>query len=319
MAEPFRPCPPDPVPADQMLLLGRPFTRAAAAAAGISPKVLRRMVRQGEVRAVLRGVYVDSAAVDDLTLRTQAVATVLPDHAVVCDRTAAWLHGADLLGPDGQHQVPDVQVFRTDGSDRLRRTGCAGGTRTLDPADVMRVDDIPATTPLRTALDLGRLIPRAQAIGAMDAMMRVGGFTVADLEAELPRFRGARWVTQLRGLVPLVDGRAESPAESLTRLRLIDAGLPRPEVQWEVYDELGRLVARLDLAYPDLRLAIEYDGAQFHSTPDQQAHDGHRRARLRRLGWTVVVLRAEHVFGPHTRAVRMVDAEIRRLRAGRGV
>ncbi|MBA3309366.1 MAG: type IV toxin-antitoxin system AbiEi family antitoxin domain-containing protein [Nocardioidaceae bacterium] len=316
MAAPFSSL--DPVtgllPAEHMVLLGRPFTHLEAVDAGITPRVLRRMVREGEVRRVLRGVYVDSATGDNLSLRSEALAKVLPRDAVVCDRTAAWLHGADILGPDGRLTVPPIEVFRTNGGSRIRRAGCAGGTRSLDlDRDITEVNGILTTNPLRTALDLGRLLKRGEAIGAMDAMMRAGGFTREDLARELPRFKGARWVRQLRRLVPLVDGRSESPAESLTRLRLIDAGLPAPELQWKVCNAAGIVIYRLDLAYPGIMLAIEYDGEEFHTSAEQQARDEQRRARLRRMGWTVVVLRRRHVYGANATAAHLVLTEMRRL------
>ncbi len=144
-------------------------------------------------------------------------------------------------------------------------------------------------------------------------LMRVGGFAVADLSAQLPRFRGARGVRQLRQLVPWADRRAESPAESLTRLRLYDDGLPAPAVQYEVRNVVGAVIYRLDLAYPELKLAIEYDGEEHHTSSDDRAHDLRRRDYLRRLGWTIVVLTAADVYGRDPQAAVIVRRERDRL------
>ena len=299
---------------DRLLLRGNPFTRREADEHGISKDVLARLVREGAARRVLKGVYVDNARSDTLQLRAEALALVLPDFAVVCDRTAAWLHGADIVGPSGLHQVPPVDVLRLRGSTRIRRVECRGSTRTLDTAtDIEVVNGVSVTTALRTALDLGRLLRRDQAIGALDALMRVGKFTVDDMRAELPRFRGHRWVIQLRELVPLADARADSPAESLTRLRLHDAGLPRPEVQWRICNAIGVLLHLLDLAYPGIKLAVEYDGEEFHTSDEDRAKDAARRAHLRKLGWTVVVLTRANVYGPSQDAAEIVRAAMRRL------
>lgn len=304
------------VPADGMVFLGRPFTRAQAQAAGMSVKTLRGLVASGLVRRVLRGVFVDAAAADTLELRSQAVVAAVPRNVVVCDRTAAWLHGVDVTGLSGPLDLPPLDVYRIDGDNRIRREACKAGTRTLSMLDVQLLDGLAVTTPLRTALDLGRLLPRGEAIGALDGLLRLGRFDVDDLYVELPRFRGARGVVQLRRLVPLADAGAESPAESRLRLQLHDAGLPPPAVQYEVRTAYGALVARLDLAYPDLLLAVEYDGRDFHTTPQAQAHDRARRARLRRLGWTVVVLTSEDVYGPNPAAVAKVAAARAALLAG---
>jgi very-short-patch-repair endonuclease len=177
----------------------------------------------------------------------------------------------------------------------------------------MELDGVLVTTPLRTALDLGRLSGRDDAFAALDALMRVGGFTVAHLSDQLPRFRGARGVRQLRQLVPWGDPNAESPAESLTRLRLYDDGLPAPAVQYEVRNALGAVIYRLDLAYPELKLAVEYDGQEYHTSSDDQAHDRQRRDYLRRLGWTIVVLTTEDVYGRDPRAAGIVRRERDRL------
>jgi very-short-patch-repair endonuclease len=302
----------DPAP-ERMLLLGEPFTTAEARAVGLSRKVLRRMVDRGALREPLRGVFVDSARTDSVLLRVRSAARVIPPGSVICDRTALWIHGAAIVGPDGRHQAPPIDVFRLAGGTRVRRPQCQGGTRTLDRDDVMELDGVLVTTPLRTALDLGRLAGRDDAFAALDALMRAGRFTVADLSDQLPRFRGARGVRQLRQLVPWADPNAESPAESLTRLRLYDDGLPAPAVQYEVRNVLGAVIYRLDLAYPELKLAVEYDGQEHHTSSDDRAHDRLRRDYLRRLGWTIVVLTTEDVYGRDPRAAGIVRRERDRL------
>jgi very-short-patch-repair endonuclease len=296
-----------------MLFVGRPFTTADALSVGISAKTLRRLVREGTVRRLMAGVYVDSAAEETPELRAQAMVHVIDDNAVVCDRSAAWLHGVDVLGPEGLSSVPRLEVYRTGGQNRTRRTQCRGGKRTLSPDDVERVRGVPVTTPLRTAMDLGRFLRRYEAIGALDALMRVGGLTADDLRRELFRFRGARGVVQLRGLIERADPRSESMAESRLRLEMSDNGLPEPEVQWVIRNERGNVLYRLDLAYPDLMLAIEYDGRDFHTSPADRERDRRRREHLRRMGWTVLVLQAADVYGPAPTAIRKIWAARSRL------
>jgi hypothetical protein len=96
--------------------------------------------------------------------------------------------------------------------------------------------------------------------------------------ALLPRARGSR---QAREVAALADGRAESPPETRLRLLVLRAGLPPPVAQFEVRHR-GRFVARVDCAYPEHRLAIEYDGL-YHAGADQFVRD---RRRLNDLRWT---------------------------------
>ncbi|MCW2754977.1 MAG: hypothetical protein JWQ32_2388 [Marmoricola sp.] len=95
---------------------------------------------------------------------------------------------------------------------------------------------------------------------------------------------------QLRRVVALSDHRAESQRETWVRLALLDAGLPEPELQAWV-DVEGTPTYRLDLAYRAQRIAIEYDGSDFHDSPAQRRHDSERRQWLRDHGWTVIVVR----------------------------
>ena len=91
----------------------------------------------------------------------------------------------------------------------------------------------------------------------------------------------------MEAALELLDGRAESPKESELRTILHQAGLPRPEVHFVVRDSAGRFVARVDLAYPGRKIAIEYEG-DYHRDRAQWRRDIARRRRLEALGWTVL-------------------------------
>ena len=138
------------------------------------------------------------------------------------------------------------------------------------------VQGVRVTTALRTALDLGRLLWRYDALAAIDGFLRIG--VPHDLLiAEIGRFKGYRGVRQLRVLAPLGDGRAESPGESALRLNWHDAGLPRPDLQTWVYDDDGVGIYRLDITLPSSCYAAEYDGEEYHTSDEDQEHDEDRR------------------------------------------
>lgn len=276
-----------PVIADRRLPTDRPFTNQQAAAAGVSRRVLDRLVSEGSLRRLIRGVYLDASVRDSLPIRAQAVALVIHPDAVITDRTAAWFHGAQINAA-GDY-LPSVSVFQLPEHTRVRTPVTTGGTRTLEAGDIESIEGLRVTTPLRTALDLGRLLKRDDALAALDGLLRLRRFSQDDLRAEVPRFRGYRGVVQLRCLIPISDARSESPRESVLRLRWLDARLPAPHPQYVVQDDNGFPIYRLDLADPVARYAAEYDGEEYHFTPEQRARDNRRRAWLRRRGWVVDV------------------------------
>jgi hypothetical protein len=266
-----------------------PFTVADARASGISRQRLRRLLGQGQVRKVLRGVYQSVEAPDTIESRAQAAALVMPPYAVVCDRTAAWIHGVDVVRYREVEVPPPLDVVVLRYSRRQNRSEWRNGERDLAPDDVMRVTGLRVTTPLRTALDLGCKLPRRDALAAVDEFMRVHELTKDDLRRELPRYFRRRGVVQLRAVVSAADPRPESPAESWVRMSIIDAGLPTPEIQYSVVVD-GTERYRLDLAYPLHRICVEYDGVDFHTAADDRNADEKRREWLREQGWTVLVL-----------------------------
>jgi len=271
-----------------------PFTTRDALASGISRRRLRTLIATGDVRRVLHGVYQATAAADTLENRAAAASHVLSPHGVICDRTAAWIHGVDTLRFRELEVLPPLDVVVLRHFSPTSRAQWRNGQRDLSNHDVMRVSGIRVTTPLRTALDLGCKSSRRDGLAAVDAFMRLHGISHEDMYDELPRFAGRRGVVQLRSLLLHADPRSESAAESWIRMYLIDAGLPTPELQHSV-EWGGYELYRLDLAYPRHMLCIEYDGVEFHSTEQQRAADDERRAWLRAHGWTIIVVTREEL------------------------
>lgn len=296
---------------------GLAFTTYQAATHGIGGHVLKRLVRQGALRRPVKGVYIASSVVDDISTRAAALSLVTPRTAVVTDRTAAWLLGVDVLAPGDHLSVPPLSVFQSPGNTRVRHSICKGGERTFRPGDIMEIDGVLVTSPLRTALDLGRLLRRDHAIGALDGLLRLGAFEHQELLDQVERFRRQRGVVQLRELAPLADARSESPAESVLRLRWLDApNLPLPEPQIGILDARGNELFRLDLGVREIRYAAEYDGVRDHSSPEDKEYDDGRRAWLRDVGrWTIDVLTKKEVFGPLECAAQIIARGIEDARA----
>jgi hypothetical protein len=280
--------------------LASPFTPKLALEAGISRKRLRALVDAKEVRRVLTGVYAWSSDADSVMLRCRAARLVTAPHLVLCDRTAAWIWGVECFDYRELEVLPPLETWALRGRNRVSRAGCQGGERDLWREDVVEVHGLTVTTPLRTALDLAcRLTPR-DALAVVDAFMRDHGIRTDELQRTLARFRGRRGVVQARAIVAVADARAESPGESWIRWAMIETGLPVPELQCWVHVD-GIPTFRLDMAYPKHRIAIEYDGREFHSSPDQRRHDQERRDWLRAHGWTVIVVDRSKLSAAHVR------------------
>jgi hypothetical protein len=297
-----------------------PFTTRQADAVGVTRHVIARLVREGLLRRMLKGVYVAIQAPDSLLLRAQALALVVPDDAAVTDWTACWLHTGVL--PPGDHLlVPPVSIFRLPGRTRLRNKLCSSGERAFLAEDLMVIEGVQVTTPLRTATDIGRLASRDWALAGIDVLHRQGGFSKELLLANVERFRRQRGVVQLRELAPLADPRSESPGESVLRLRWLDLpSLPAPEPQVSIRSAAGSEIYRIDLGVERLCFGAEYDGEEYHSSDEDRLHDLRRRRDLdERFGWLVVPVRRTDVFGKDRDVERILHEGVREARRRLGL
>lgn len=297
--------------------LDAPFTAAEAADAGVSRHMLQDWVRQGVVRRILQRVYIGDHVEDSYGLRARALGKVLPPGAAACRLTAAWFHGADALPMGAHRNIPPVQAVVPRGRAAMRRDGCQCFVADLQPHDVMVVDGVPVTTPLRTGLDLGRVLKRVDAVVAVDAMLHAGLFTVDNFTAAIAATEGLRGVVQLRWVGETCEPKSESQMETRLRLRVVDGGLPRPTAQVEVRDHFGNVVARIDLAYEEVRLGLEFDGVDPHTGVDPRTgelrfHRDRRRLReLSRYGWLILTFTGEDVLYRGDHVALEVEAALR--------
>ena len=275
-----------------------PFASAMARDLGLDAQMLFRLVQAGVLRHPVRDVYVPAAIPDSIELRCRALGLVLPQDAFICDRTAAWLHAGDrALAPNEHLDVPALSCFRPSDCGRLRNKLVASGEREIKARDLMTIGDLTVTTPLRTALDLGRLQPTADLkLHGMDTMLALEVFSHDQLLREIPRFNRQRGVVELRVLAPLADGGSESFGETALRRRWHGAGLPRPQTQISVTVN-GREIYRLDMGLGGMLFAAEYNGERWHDE-ERSEHDEERRQWLEReRDWTIEVFVKGNVFG----------------------
>lgn len=160
----------------------------------------------------------------------------------------------------------------------------------LDLGETQTARGLPVTTPPRTAFDIGRRLSLKDGVQRIDALMNATDVKVNDIDAMALHHPGVRGLRQLRETLDLVDGGAESPYESLTRLLLVQAGFPRPQTQIPVVDNYGNVIARIDMGWRDYLVGVDFEGAHHWTNPKQRTWDVERYARLSELGWVDVRL-----------------------------
>ncbi|RPA10357.1 endonuclease domain-containing protein [Gordonia sp. OPL2] len=236
------------------------------------------------------GLYVDRTAILPPTERIDAIAMSADGRPVVGGMAALIKHEGKWYDADFE-----VELFRHPSGSGKPGRGSRVHRTELTETDIMTIGGIAVTTPIRTAYDLGRRGPEWRALGHLDDLARATRFSATDLQEYADDRDGHRGIRQLRFLIPLIDARAESPPESWFRLMMLRADLPTPDLQIEVENESGHVYARIDLGYREPKIAIEYDGEDFHSSPEQRAHDAARDEQLRRDGWIVIRINAEQL------------------------
>src|SRR4051812_47988976 len=266
-------------------LRDRPFTRAEARAAGLTDKALE----SSPWRQVFRTVWVHEDVPDSRELRLAAAQLVIPDYGVLCGLTAAWVLGVDVRREDDL----DVHVGFAKGRRIRKRRGLEVCQETLEHSDWSLIDGVRVTTPLRTAFDCLRWLRGAERLVVADALTHARLVSVDELRAYFASKRRLRNLRIAEALVDHIEPKSESPMETRTRVIIVSAGLPRPEAQWDIFTPAGSFVARADLAYPEHKVAVEYDGAWHWK---QRRADERRRAAMRAVGWKVLVYDVDDVY-----------------------
>ncbi|MFW3169934.1 endonuclease domain-containing protein [Geodermatophilus sp. CPCC 206100] len=285
------PVPPTrPVP-----LRGRVFRGSTVVRQGLlTPKQLRS---SAWVR-LRQDVYADASLPVTHRLLVSAVGLVLPEGAGFAGRSAAVLWGVpDLAGPGDPVEVVLPAGRRWNAGPGVRVRELLPGQR-LVPRGRWR-----CLSPAGTAADLVRFGDRDEAVGLLDRLVREGLTSLAHVRAAVAALPPCRGSAQARWVASAADGLAESPQETRVRLLLRRAGLLPPVAQFRVFDDAG-FVARVDFAYPDLRLAIEYDGL-WHADRTAFLSDRRQHNRLTAAGWVVLHVTVEDLNRPERLVARL--------------
>ena len=273
--------------------------REAVAAGALSERQLRKFYT-----AVYPGVYAPRGVELSTAQRARAAWLWSRRSGVLAGLSASVMLGSKWIAPT----APSALVH----SNRRAPGLLTVRSETLLSGEIGRVNGMAVTTAARTAFALGRRLPASAAVQRLDALMNATGVQVAEVELVVDGHPGVRGLSTLRRVLPLVDAGAQSPYETLTRLILVRAGLPRPATQVPVADEHGFVVAYVDLGWAELRVAVEFDGAQHWTDPRQRRRDIERLADLEALGWVVIRVTSDMVRMPATLVARVRAALDRR-------
>jgi hypothetical protein len=270
------------------------FRGSDAVAAGV---LTRGRLRGPEFRRLFRDVYVPASVRVTHELRSRAASLALPDGAVITGRSAATVRGVRIAWPEDPVQVlapPEMRLGHRSGLD-VRRT-------VIEPGDAEPWAYGNLAAPMRLTMDLliGRPLP--DAVAGLDAVLRAGLVDRAAVATTVAG-RSDNGIVLARRAVELADPRAEALPESAMRVHLVLDGLdPVPQYVLEV--GYGRTV-RFDLAFPDRKVAVEYDGDWRDGERWALNRDRDRLNRVHALGWYVVFVTAPLLRDPR-RMVRTV-------------
>jgi Protein of unknown function (DUF559) len=273
-----------------------PFLGSEAVAAGV---VTKRTLRSRN-QLIYRNVYLPNGV--ELAAATRAYAAWLWSGRRA---TFAGLSASAVLGSKWIDARLPAELIRAEGSSN----GIVIHRDALNPDEIVLRNGVSVTTPARTAFDLGRRDGRVDVVIWLDALAQATGITPAEVAELAERHRGARGLRQLRQALDVMDGGAESPPETRTRLLLADAGLRKPQTQIAVYDEGGYPFARIDMGWEQYRVGVEYDGAQHWTDSKRRGHDIDRAVELAEHGWIVIRVSADMLRNrPWVVVARAIDA-----------
>jgi hypothetical protein len=244
----------------------------------------------------------------DLKLRSLAAYRLVEGRGVLSGYSAAVLLDADCApGADAPAEVT------VPGGGQRGHPGLVVHRDRFEPGETTVVGDVRCTSPLRTAYDLARLDDPVEAVVGVDRLANAHRFNPDLLLNFRLHYRRARGNDRIPEVLALASPYSGSPMETRLRLLIIDAGLPRPRVQWVVQDERARTAVWLDLAWPDLKIGIEYEG-EVHAGPEAVLRDAGRYTRLVDDGWRIYRYTKYEVYGEPERIVAQLTRARQRTR-----
>lgn len=298
-------------------MLGERFTVSEATHAGVS----RRRRDAADLARPFRGVR---ATVDPTTFdeRIKCYSPRLTSSQRFGGRTAARLWRLPV--PEAWELDDTLHVFAPTGGSRPRTVGVAGHRLAAERLTTHRLDDVLVLDPIATLFTCAGELSLTETVTLMDAVLTTANnypglrqgrpfVTTDDIAVRLDEWKRFPGCGIIRRALPITRVDVESPKETETRLLMLAHGLPEPVVQHEIFDGF-RLVARTDLAYPELKIAVEYEGDGHRTSKEQWRRDIQRQRELEARGWLVIRLTQEDLDHAEALITRIRNAIASRSR-----
>ena len=258
--------------------------RRADLEASIGRWAVSTAIANGAMRTLWTGVLVESHRWLDVRTRAAAALLLAGDDAAVSGRTAATLHGCRAI------ESADVHVVVRPEHVIKRRPGLVVHHVGFYADDVVELDGLRVLALDRVTADLLCTARSSDALALADEVLRAARpkheIMRKRIAAKIRSRQDPRGTVSGARLLALASPRSASAPESWLRCALLESGFPVPEVNWPVAGIDGVILYYADLAWPSLRIAVEYDGYASHVGREEA--DRAREDDLRRRGWIVV-------------------------------
>lgn len=285
-------------------------------AEGYHDRAIARLVTRGVLAKPRRGAYVDAAVWSRLDAAARHAVTA---RAVLRQaRTEVVLSHVSALpeydAPTWNLDLANVHITRTDRKAGRKEAGIQQHRGALLPEDVVKRNNVKVTSATRLALDITTVAGAEESLVVVNHLLHSGATTEEAL-AERYRLMDCWPGTLVTDLVlRLADGRIESVGETRTFYLLYRQGVPMPVPQYEIRDQTGRLIGRVDFAWPELGVFLEFDGKvkyskflrEGESVADAVVREKRREERIREItGWRCVRLVWADLYTPEATAARV--------------
>lgn len=310
-------------------LSGAVFLRREVHAAGMTDHQISLLVRSGEWHRIRRGAYCAGdlwsslGPADRHRLLARAVLRTSHHSTVLTHVSAAIEHGAPVWGIP----LDVVHTTRTDGKAARREAGKVHHRGALAAEQVHQRNGVPVSAPDRCALEVATITSLESALVTVNGLLHLGLLSPVELAAQAHDCRFWPQSLHTNLLVRLADPRAESAGETRTLHLCWAQHLPRPVPQVEVLDGHGRVFARVDFAWPEHGVFLEFDGREKYERfrrPDETLEqflmrEKQREERICQLtGWVCLRIGWADLASPAATARRIrgvLDSRSRRVGA----
>lgn len=260
----------------------------------------RDLAAGNDFRQVFWGGYVKTSARPTYVDYVSFALRVVPTAKFATEHSASRLHGGITPSASNLHLGTTVRH-------KCKRDGIHLRFYT-HPPELALVKGVWATSPPQTFLDLARSLEFADLLVLGDSLVRRAGCSPTDIR-QLVANSSAHGAGHARAVAKLVRRRVESPNESRLRLLMVSGGIPEPTLNLVVHGTHRRATRRIDLAFEDYKVGVEFDGHHHIEQISQWNDDILRREELEAMGWRFVIVTSSTMYSdPRNVLQRIIDA-----------